>query len=65
MTPTRTVEYDTKPLRNLCTDNLLGVELRPEDITEPMQSYYYAISCNKMEDYLKKLKLSDLMIGEM
>lgn len=58
----KTVTYDTRILKQLCHKNLLGVDMKPEDISEPMAKYYYEYSCYEIERFLGDILLSSLVM---
>lgn len=58
----KTVTYDTRILRHLCHKMLLGVCMKPEDLSEPVARYYYEYSCREIEEYLGNILLSSLIM---
>lgn len=58
----KTITYDVQKLKRLQNKNLIGVDLKPEDITEPMVQYYYDLSVREFRGYLGKLTLEDLIL---
>lgn len=60
-----TVTYDTRLLRHICNKKLLGLDMKPEDVSEPMLRYYYEYSFSEIELYLRNLPLSSLIKEEV
>lgn len=60
-----TVTYDTRLLRHICNKKLLGLDMKPEDLSEPMLRYYYEYSFSEIESYLRNLPLSSLIKEEL
>ena len=63
-TKVRTITYDINPLK-LHSENVVGVDMEVEDLTESMLKYPYDCTVYKMHIYLDTIRLTDLMMQEI
>lgn len=54
--------YNIEVLKKLTHKSLLGVNMKPKDISEPMLHYYYNFSVGEFKKYLNNLSLQDLLM---
>jgi len=57
-----TTTYNVNILKTLRHKSLLGANIKPDNISEPMLHYYYNFAVGELKKYLDHLTLKDLMM---
>ena len=58
----KTTNYNVNILKTATHKSLLGANMKPEDISEPMLHYYYNFAVGEFKKYLEHLTLNDLLM---